>query len=223
MGKKKVKSEQTNRPIYEQEVMGAARTQQDAYDQSKGLINQTANNMGRVSANLFDQYEQGDPSQIAARDFLTGALNQQGNPHLDQMIDLTNNRMMNQMQAQSAVRGRTGGSDYTNLITRALADNETGLRYQDFNNDFQRRLQAASLVPGNMAAGFMPLEMAMQTGQSGAMLPLQAALANSAGVGGLLGQYQDVKGKQVQSGGLLGSILSGFLQGGLGSIMGGGK
>jgi len=55
------------------------------------------------------------------------------------------------------------------------------------------------------------------------MLPINAALANSAGIGGLLGQYQEQRGEQVQSGGfwegLLGQALGiggMYLTGGLG-------
>jgi hypothetical protein len=221
MGKRKTTSEQTNKPVYGAEIEGAARSQQDAYNQSQPMINQAANDMTGASSDLFAQFRQGDPTIQAAQGALQGMLAGGENPYLEQMLDRTNNRVMNQMQAQNAVRGRTGGSDANGIIARALASNETGARFEDFNNQQNRRLQAAQLAPGLLAGSMLPAEMGAQLGTQGAMLPLQGALANSAGVGGLLGQYQNVKGEQTQSGGLLGSILSGLAQGGIGALTGG--
>jgi hypothetical protein len=119
-------------------------------------------------------------------------------------------------------RGMTGGSDYTNLITRALASNETGLRFDDYNQSMNRRMQAAGM------AG-IPTQTAAALGQQGVMLPSQLAAIQGAGVGGLLGQYQNTTGTQTQSGGfgqmlggLLGAGLSGWASGGFGNLFGGG-
>lgn len=212
MSKKKSKTEQTNRPIYSAEITGAAKAQQDAYAGAQPAINQFSTNMSGVSNDLLDQYRAGDPTIQAAQGVLQETMQGGENPHLNDMLDISNDRVRNQMQARMATRGQTGGSDYTGLIARALAENETGVRYQDFDRNQARRLQAAGMAPGLLAGSYLPLDMAMRTGESGAMLPLQAALANSAGVGGLLGQYQDVKGKTTQSGGLLGQILSSAAQ-----------
>lgn len=217
IGKKKTKTEQINKPIYADEIGGAANAQQAAYNQAQPAIGQFSDNAGGSSNDLFAQFRAGDPTVQAAQGFLQGQLtgDPTQNPYLDQMVAQTNDSVRNQVQARMATRGQTGGSDYTGLIARALAENETGLRYGDYDRAMQRRMSAAGLTPGVTAAQYLPLEAAMNTGQAGAMLPLQAALANSAGVAGLLGQYQDVKGKTVQSGGLLGQILSGAAQGAL--------
>jgi hypothetical protein len=44
------------------------------------------------------------------------------------------------------------------------------------------------------------------------MLPSQLAALQGAGVGGLLGQYQNTRGTQTQSGGMLGQILGAGMQ-----------
>jgi hypothetical protein len=136
------------------------------------------------------------------------------NPYLDQIVNQTNDAARNQMQARLARTGNSGGSDYTNIITRAVAENEGGLRYNDFNNTMNRRMQAAGMSA-------MPTQAAAQFGQQGAMLPLQAGALNAASIGGLLGQYQDVRGTQVQNGGL-GGMLGGILGAGLSGWAGGG-
>jgi hypothetical protein len=214
MGKRKTTSEQTNKPVYGAEIEGAARTQQDAYNQSQPMINQAANDMTGASSDLFAQFRQGDPTIQAAQSTAQQMMQGGANPYIDDMLNISNNRVMNQMQAQNAVRGRTGGSDANGIIARALAENETGTRFNQFNQTENRRLQAAGLAPGLLAGSMLPAQMGAQLGQQGAMLPLQGALANSAGVGGLLGQYQNVKGNQTQSGGLLGQILAGMAQAG---------
>lgn len=212
MGKKKQTTEQTNKPIYSAEIGGAANNVQGAYDQQRPMINQVSNNMGNASVGLFDQFAKGDPT-IQAAQATTREMMQGGqNPYLQQMVDQTNNSVRNQMQARLGRMGASGGSDYTNLITEALGRNEGGLRFNDYNTSQNRRLQAAGMAPGLLAGSYLPLQMAMESGQAGAMLPLQAAGANAASIGGLLGQYQDVKGKTTQSGGLLGQILAGANQ-----------
>ena len=219
MGKRKSTSEQTNKPIYAPQITGAAAQQADAYRQAQPMINQVSNNLGSASMDLLQNWRDGDPTiqmaQQTAQDLMAGG----ESPYLQQMIDQTNSSVRNQLQAQLGRRGATGGSDYANLIARALARNETEARFGDFNQAQARRLQAAGLAPSLLQGSFLPLEMGAQLGTQGAMLPLQAALANSAGVGGLLGQYQDVRGRTTQSGGLLESILGAGAQLGSAAIM----
>jgi len=214
MGKRKTRSEQTNKPIYEAQITGAAGAQQDAFDKSMPAAMQLSGTMSGAANDLFGQFAQDGNALGAANKFLVNELSGDPaqNPYLDQMLDISNNRVQNQMQAAMGRRGLTGGSDYTNLIGRALAENETGMRFQDYNNAMQRRMQAAGMSA-------LPMQAAGQIGQAGVMLPSQLAALNSAGIGGLLGQYQDVKGTQTQSGGLLGSILSGATQLGSAALM----
>jgi hypothetical protein len=209
MGSKKTKTTQTNKPIYSAEIGGAANNIANAYTGSAGAARDVSSNLGQVSSDLFAQYRQGgDPTVSAASSYLRSQL--QGdptqNPYLQQQIDLTNESVRNQAQASLGRRGLTGGSDYTNLITRALAQNESGVRYQDYNNAENRRLQAAGLAPSIAQAGYLPLQQATQAGLQGALLPSQLAAIQGAGIGGLLGQYQDVRGTQKQSGISFGEI-----------------
>jgi hypothetical protein len=214
MGKKKTTSTQINKPVYAAEIGQAAGNVQNAYNQSAPVAQNVSNNMAGLSDDLLSQIR-GQGSAIgSANTFLNNELtgDPTQNPYLDQMLDVSNNRVQNQMQAAMGKRGLSGGSDYTNLISRALAENETGVRYNDYNQAMQRRMQAAGMSG-------IPTQTAAALGQQGAMLPSQLAALQAAGVGGLLGQYQDVKGTQTQSGGLLGSILRGALGMGASALM----
>jgi len=214
MGRKKTKSEQTNKPIYGAELTGAASNITNAYNASQPAVNQLTGNLGAASNELFAGMQGDQNTLLNANSFinsqLTGDL--QNNPYLQDQIDMTNESVRNQAQAALGRRGLTGGSDYTNLITRALAQNESGLRFQDYNNALNRRFQAAGMAPQG-------LQTAAGLGAQGAMLPSQLAAMQGAGIGGLLGQYQNVKGTQTQSGGLLESILGAGAQLGSAAIM----
>lgn len=202
MGSKKVKTTQTNKPIYSAEIGGAAKNVQDAYTQAQPGINTLSNNLGQVSSDLFAGMQGGNNAVLNANNFINKQLtgDPAQNPYLQQQIDQTNESVRNQLQARLGRAGLAGGSDYNNLIARALASNEGNLRYQDYDNAVNRQFQAAGLAPQGLG-------VAAQLGQAGAMLPLQAGALNAASIGGLLGQYQNVNGVQKQSGGLLGSIL----------------
>lgn len=220
-------STQTNKPIYGAQIEGAAKSQQAAYNRQLPAINQFSDNMMDLSGDLLGKYNAGgDRSVRAANRYVTQTLNSDptNNPYLDDMIAISNDNVRNDLQAKMGTRGLTGGSAYYDMIGRGLAQNETGLRYNDYNNAMDRKQQAAGMASSVAAGKYLPLSAAMAAGQQGAMLPLQASLANSAGVGGLLGQYQTVNGTQTQKqsggllGGLLGSVLSGWASGGFAGI-----
>ena len=203
MGSKKTRTTQTNKPIYAAEIGGAAKNVQDAYNQTQPAINTLSNNLGQVSSDLFAGMQGGNNAVLNANNFVNQQLtgDPQQNPYLQQQIDQTNESVRNQLQARMGRAGLAGGSDYNNLIARALAQNESGLRYADYDNAMNRRFQAAGLAPQG-------LQTAAGLGQAGAMLPLQAGALNAASVGGLLGQYQNQQGTQKTSGGLLGELLA---------------
>lgn len=209
MGKKKVKTESTTKPVYDTEIKGAYNNLNNAYETSKPGIARVSGNLMDLSDNLLGRYYDGDPTIDAAKGFLTNTLNADSaeNPYLDDMVAQTNDNVRNQMQAQMGSRGLTGSSDYYGLISKGLGQNETNLRYTDYNNREQMKLQAAGMTPGVLAGEYLPVAAAMQAGSQGAMLPSQAALAYSAGVGGLLGPYTNQKGTQTQSGGFFGDLL----------------
>ena len=215
MGKKRTRSEQTNKPVYGAQIEGAANNITSAYNASQPAVQNVSNNLNQASNDLFAQFRNGgDPTVSAASSFLRNQIESDPtqNPYLDAMVERTNNSVRNQQQAIMGRRGLTGGSDYTNIINRALASNETGLRFDDYNQSMNRRMQAAGMAPGIAQAGYLPLQMATQAGTAGAMLPSQLAALQGAGIGGLLGQYQNVKGTQTQSGMGWGELLGAGMQ-----------
>lgn len=209
--------------MYSSAIQGAANAQNAAYQGQQGIIKDTADSFTGVSKDLLSRFREGDPTIDAARGYIDDTLSGDptDNPYLDDIISMSNDNVRNTLQARMGTRGQTGGSAYYDMIGRGLAENETGLRYADYDKAMGRKAQAAGMAPGVVAGEYIPLAAGLQAGEAGAMLPIDAAIRNSAGVGGLLGSYQTVKGTQKQSGGFLGDLLMSGL-GAAGSYFGGG-
>ena len=209
MGKKKSKTEQSNKPIYSAQIEGAANAQNAAYARQQPVINDYSDTLNSTSSDLFGQFSQGDPTINASQQWVqdTLALSPGDNPYLDDMIAQTNDNLALQIQTDMGTRGNLGSSTEMDILANALAEQELALRYQDYDNLMGRQVQAAGMSPGLLEGQMLNLDAAMKTGNQGAMLPLQASSLNSSSVGGLLGQYQNIEGEQTQSGGLLGSII----------------
>lgn len=213
--KTKTKSTQTNKPVYANEIKGAYNMLSGVYADQAPKIAGYADQIGGLVPGLIDRYQQGDPSINASRNYITDTLEGDGsNPFLDDMIGMSNDRTRNQVQASMGSRGQFGGSDYANMMTRTLAQNETGLRYNDYDREQQRRAQAASMSPSIAAGDLMTLSPALSAAGMASSLPMGAAGAYAGATGGLLGSYQNVNGTQTtkSSPGLMG-ILGMGLQG----------
>ena len=216
MGKKKT----TTKPVYSQQIEGAANTLTGAYNQAAPGLQQGATDFANLRSQLLDRYNQGDPALTAARghytDVLSGKYLNEGNPNLQQMIDMTGNDVRNGVSASLGTRGLTGGSDYAGIIARELAKNATGLRYNDYNTQSNRMDNAASSVGSLYNAENAALSPIFQAYQA-QTAPLLAAQDYANSVGGLLGNYTKTTQKNGLGGmlaGLAGSALGGWASGG---------
>lgn len=214
-----MKSKSSTKPIYSKEVEGAANTVTNAYNQAAPGLQAGANDFGSLRSSILDRYNAGDPALEGARNHYTDVLSGKylsGNPQLQALIDQTGSDVRNGVAASLGTRGLTGGSDYAGIISRELAKNSTGLRYDDYNNQLGRMDNAASSVGSLYDAENAMLSPAFQSYQA-QVAPLLAAQDYGSTIGGLLGQY--TKTKQSGSvgqllGGMAGSALSGWASGG---------
>lgn len=208
MGLSSKKTTQTNKPIYDSALTGAAGNITNAYNQAAPGLQAGAQKFGGILDSVLARYNEGDPTIDAARKYTTEVLGgrylDQGNPYLDAIVSSTNNNVRNGVSASLGTRGLTGGSDYAAIIAKRLADNETGLRFNNYNTERDRMGQAVSQVPGIIAAENGILDPAFQA-YDAMQAPVRAAVGAGSGIGGLLGQFQTVKTKQSSS---LGSVLA---------------
>lgn len=215
------KQKSTNKPVYSAQIEGAAGNITNAYNQAAPGLQAGADQFAAVRQGILDRYgSAGNPLNVARahyNDTLSGKY-LTGNPYLDQIVSQTNNDVSNAVTASLGTRGLTGGSAHSGIVSRELAKNETGLRYQDWASQLARMDNAASSVGSLGQAESAMLDPAIRAYQA-QTAPLLAAQDYGGTIGGLLGQYQTVKQKQSGGlgqmlGGLAGSALSGWASGG---------
>lgn len=208
MGLSSSKTTQTNKPIYSSEITGAANAVTGAYNTNAPKIQGYADSIGALIPGMIQKYQAGNPAVQAAQGYITDTLEQDptSNPYLDQIIAQTGRNTSNNLRASLGTRGITGGTAYQGILAQALAQNEGGMRYTDWNNAMQRRAQAAGMAPGIAAADTIQIAPLLSAASTASGLPMEAASQMAGGVGGLLGQYQT--GETKKSGNLFGSLLS---------------
>lgn len=202
MGISSSKKTQTTKPIYGSEIEGAAHVANSTYSSQIPKITSITDQLGSLAPDLLKRYTQGEPSVTAAQNYNTDVLEGEylnaGNPYLGSQIDNTNRSVRNQAQAALGSRGLTNGSAYSDIISRVLAENESGLRYADYNNERNRMDTAAGQAPSLAAASYVPISVLQGIANSQA-LPAQASSGYASTIGGLLGQYTNVKQTEQES------------------------
>ena len=187
-----MKSKSKTKPIYEQQITGAANTVTNAYNQAAPGLQAGADKFGGILSSVVDKYNAGDPNITAARgynaDVLGGKYLDAGNHYLNQMIGQQGNDIANNISAGMGTRGQTGGSAQAGILSRELGKNALGLRYQDYGAERDRMGQAVSQVPGLVAAENGILDPAFQA-YDAMQAPVRAAAGYGSSIGGLLGQY----------------------------------
>ena len=118
MGSKKTKTKQSNRPIYSSQVLGAANSQQAAYDRQAPAISQFSDNAMNASQGLFDQYQQGDPTIQAAQGYVRDQLAMQPGDKILKVNDMD----MKGVTREEAVLFLFSLQDQINLIAQYRRD-----------------------------------------------------------------------------------------------------
>ena len=223
MGKSKSKSTVEPWAPARPYILGAAGAAQDAFNQNSAATQNIASQVQGLLPGLVERYNAGNPALRAAQgyntDVLSGKYLNEGNPYLQGMIDSTGNDVRNGVQASLGTRGRTGGDSYFSLISKALADNSTRLRYADYGAERDRMAGAAGQVPGLVAAESANIAPLLAVAQAGTEIPYAGVNNYSANISRLLSPYSTTNTTQSQS---FGSILGGVLGAGLGGWASGG-
>ncbi|MGV0964195.1 MAG: hypothetical protein ACOYBT_09925 [Polynucleobacter sp.] len=207
MGLSSSKSTSTTKPVYSAQIEGAANNVNAAYGAQSPKISAITDALGGLAPNLVGRFTNGDSGVNAAKSYDTDVLSGKylhGSPELDAIVSQTNDSTRNGLAASLGTRGLTGGSAFGDIITRALAQNETGLRYQDYGAERSRMDAASGRAPGLAAAGYLPIQSLLEIAQA-QQLPVQAAAGAGSSIGGLLGQYGTTTQKTSPS---LGAIIA---------------
>lgn len=187
---------QKNKPIYSKEIGGASSALTNAFNVNMPKIQGVTDKVTGLLPDMIEKYKAGDAGVNAARNYVTTTLGGDAtNPHLDDWISLAQDEAQNRMGAKLAKMGLgPAGSTYQGTVGREVAKIGLGARYEDWLRAQDRRAQAAGMAPGIAAAD--TIQIAPILGAAGtASDPMRAAVGYASGIGGLLGQYQDVKTK----------------------------
>ncbi|MCB4860792.1 hypothetical protein K7W03_14450 [Sphingobium sp. PNB] len=188
---KKSKSSTTPWKSAQPYLLGAANNLQGAYNDNAGAIQDATDSVTSLLPAVIQKYQQGNPALNAAQGYNTDVLSGKylnGNPHLQAIIDNTNNDVTNSVQSSLGTRGLTGGSDYAKIIARELAKNESNLRYGDYSNERNAMATAAGQSPSLAAADTIQINPMLQL-LGAYSTPLDAASQYASGVGGLFSPY----------------------------------
>lgn len=186
-------------------LTAASSALQGAYDANRG-------NTQAISGGLFDAFKNYSGSLgsnlTGARDYATGVLGAENgsNPHLDSIVNMTNNNVADRINALFSRSGQTGSSRQIGELGARLAENESGLRYTDFNNEQARKAEAANLLLGVNNAENANMGTLAGLGSTAVQLPWTDANNLAAGLGSLWGNQKDTT--QKQGGDLLGQLLN---------------
>lgn len=214
-------SKQTNDPsaFAKPYISGAANAVQGAYQANQPNIQNISsllqNNMGSVADSTLN-----NPNLAAANSYNNDVLSGQylnGNPNLQAIIDQTNGDVANKVNASIGTRGGAGGSAQAQLLSRELANNESTLRYNNYNNERTNQQQAATTAGNLSNANDNNIQTLMSYLSGQATIPQSGANSYASSIGSLLGQYNTQTGSQSLGsslGGILGAGLSGWASGG---------
>ena len=133
-----------------------------------------------------------------------------GNPHLQGIIDTTNNSVMDRVNALFSRNGQTGSSRQIGELGTRLAEAENALRYQDYGAERARMDAAVGQAAGLSDAENRNIQTQDALGRTVAGLPLDVASQYAQGMGSLWGNILDTKGTQKTSGGLGQMLMQGI-------------
>ena len=185
-------------PVYSKELTGAAGNITSAYNAQAPKITSVTDQLGAQAPGLIQRYQQGDPNVNAASGFNIDALGGKylnSNPFLEGQIGRANNDIRNQAEAAGGKSGNYGDSSaLADITSRNIAHNEADMRGSAYNSGLDLMNRQSAISPLLSASRYQPLDQLSGIAEA-QNLPVQSAVGAGAGIGGLLGQYSNVKNK----------------------------
>lgn len=111
---------------------------------------------------------QGSPVNSAASDELTKTLSGDylnNNPYLDQLVNQSQNDVMNQFQGVEARAGSFGNAGVTEAMSRGLGNVSAQIRGADYANERNRMTSAIGLAPTIANQDYLDAEQLLRAGQ----------------------------------------------------------
>lgn len=200
-------------------LTGASSALQGAYDRNQGNTQAITDSL----MGAFNAYSSNLGQNLSGvRDFATGIMSADpaSNPYLDDIVNTTNASVADRINALFSKAGQTGSSRQIGELGARLAENESNLRYSDYNTQRDRQMLGAQLLMGLNDADNANAATLAQLGSSAASIPWIDANNLAAGLGSLWGGQTQTTQKTSGGGlgGLLGTALGAWAGGGFKGI-----
>lgn len=184
MGLSSSSSKQTYKPAAQQTA--AANTLTNAYNAAQPNTQAITSQLSGLVPGLASTMT-GTQAGVGAasgyyNDVLGGKYLDAGNPYLNGVINTSNNSIQDRVNGSFSAAGRTGSGANTYALTKALGENETALRYGDYNSQLSR-MESAAQGAGNLNAQQLASLLGLSTTAAG--LPLSQAQQYASGIGSL--------------------------------------
>lgn len=178
------------------------------YNQNQPQLQGMADSMYGLAGTLSNKLATPNPLIAAAQGYNTDVLSGKyltGNPNLQAIIDAAKRGVTDSVSSQFAGAGRYGSGAYADVLSRNLAEAESGLRYTDYNTQQARMDSAASQAPALAQADYQGLPELLQATTLAAGLPYVGTSATAEALGALFNGGTQTS-TQKTSGGLLGGL-----------------
>jgi hypothetical protein len=226
VGKKKKKSKTVSEPWkpVQQPIINAVNTASGIVSGNQGNLESLAGGVREQLPGLQQMAFGPNPALQAgmgyAQDVLGGKYLDQGNPHLQGMIDETSQNVGNQVNSTFSMAGRTGGGNHVERLGQGLAQAQNQLRYADYSAERDRMAQQGGLLPGLMQSQYAGMQPWLAATQLAGGLPYAGvgALSPIIGLGAGAGTSTSTQSGGSMLGGILGAGLSGWASGGFKGI-----
>lgn len=183
---------------------------QSAYNANQGNSAAIGSGLNSAFSGLLSAAQNGTPATNAASDWATGLLKGSYAPSSDlqSIIDSTNQSVGDEVNSLFSKSGQTGSSRQQGELARQLANNESSLKYQDYNNWQNRQAQAAQTALGLGSLGNQTYSTLGGLGTTATTQPYLGAQMLSNGLGSLWGNSQTTTASQGLGSSLLGLVGS---------------
>lgn len=215
-----MKSKSKTKPIYEKQILGAADTLQNTFNANQPGLQAISGNINDALPGLTQRGFAPDPTITAAQGYAGDAIAGKylnNNPFVDQQASLIRENVGDAVSSRFGQSGGIGGSQFAENLGRGISEAELGFRGDQYQAERDRQAQAAALSPSLFAGQFAGVDPALAASSVGATIPYAGTDRLTSGIGGLLGQYTNTKGKQGIGSALLGGgvqALSSYFNGG---------
>lgn len=155
-------------------AINASNETQSVYNDAQPGLNAITNQVQGAIPDIYAKYQAGNPALNAATNYDVNLLGKDpyaGSSQLNDLIHSTGQHVQDQVGAAYGSRGSYGGTAWEQALTKGLADNESGLRYQDAQNVIAQQQAASAGAPQKAAADYLGITPFIQAATAGSTIP----------------------------------------------------